>query len=89
MATTFFTEENQERFYTACRQVRDAYEELAALHAEAEVEQALEQAKGYEHELLNEFVESVGSATDSLNDADNALEWVSMEVEEDDDDEKE
>jgi hypothetical protein len=81
MATTFFTAENQERFDTACRQLQDAHEDLVALHAEAEVQQTLEKAKGYEHDPLNHFLESVESAIDSLNDVENALEWVSMEVE--------
>jgi hypothetical protein len=58
------------------------------LHTEAEEKQALEQAECYEYEVLNDFVSSLSSVTDSLTDADGVLELVTMDVE-DEEDEKE
>ena len=89
MYTTFFTDEKKERFYTAFSQLRDANDELVALHAKAEVEQKLQQAAGFDCEVLNDFVEIVGKATDSLYDADNELYWVSMYVEDEEDEDEE
>lgn len=56
-------------------------------HAEAVEEQELERAKGHQSDALDDFVESLSSAIDSLTEAEYALAWVDMEVEDEEEEE--
>ena len=60
--------------------------ELDSLLAEAEARQTVDQANGNECEMLDSFVGQLDTVTDSLSNAQDALEWVDVYV---DDEEEE